>query len=236
MLKTPVVLTERHDRQRPGDHSRSAVAPSLCGEERYPWLPRPVRTRGKVAVDALRWWRSPRRRLLKRLPRAACVAEIGVWKGDFSERIRRYTSPRKLHLIDPWTFQATLQGHMYADVKDQGDMDRAYRSVQKRFDGADDVVIHRGTSADILPTFSDDFFDWVYVDGNHDCEYVLADLRMAMTKTKPGGIIAGDDFTWDRGGDGRPVQLAVMEFVQQNGLRQNLTVLSDSQFLIRLPF
>ena len=125
---------------------------------------------------------------------------------------------------------------MYADVKDQGDMDRAYRSVQKRFDGADDVVIHRGTSADILPTFSDDFFDWVYVDGNHDCEYVLADLRMAMTKTKPGGIIAGDDFTWDRGGDGRPVQLAVMEFVQQNGLRQNLTVLSDSQFLIRLPF
>ena len=205
-------------------------------EGRYRWLPGPVRTRGKVAVDALRWWRSPRRQLLKRLPRAACVAEIGVWKGDFSERIRQYTSPLKLHLIDPWTFQATLRGHMYAIAKDQGDMDRVYWSVQKRFEGAVDVAIHRGTSADVLPTFSDGFFDWVYIDGNHDYEYILADLRMAMTKTKPGGLIAGDDFTWDRGGDGCSVQRAVMEFVQENSLRQSLTVLGDSQFLIQLPF
>ena len=121
-------------------------------------------------------------------------------------------------------------------AKNQGDMNRVYWSVQKRFEGAVDVATHRGTSADVLPTFSDGFFDWVYIDGNHDYECVLADLWMAMTRTKPGGIIAGDDFTWDRGGDGRSVQRAVMEFVQQNSLRQGLTVLGDSQFLIRLPF
>ena len=60
---------------------------------RYPWLPRPVRTRGKVAVDAFRWWRSPRRQLLLRMPRGAVAAEIGAWTGDFSQRIRQYTSP-----------------------------------------------------------------------------------------------------------------------------------------------
>ena len=206
-------------------------------EGRYRWLPRPIRTRGKVAVDAFRWWRSLRRQLLKRLPRAAVAAEIGVWTGDFSERIRQYTLPLKLHLIDPWTIPAGFSGPdaQGRHAKNQGDMDRVHWAVQKRFEGAVDVAIHRATSSDVLPTFSDGFFDWIYIDGNHDYEFVLADLRMAMTKTKPGGIIAGDDFTWDRGGDGRSVQRAVMEFVQQNSLRQRLTVLEDSQFLIRLP-
>ena len=120
-------------------------------------------------------------------------------------------------------------------AKNQGDMDRVYGAVQQRFSGAGDVAIHRGTSADVLPMFSDGFFDWVYIDGNHNYAYVLEDLWMALAKTKPGGIIAGDDFTWNRGGDGRSVQRAVMEFVHQNSLRQRLTVLGDSQFLIRLP-
>ena len=204
---------------------------------RYPWLPRPVRTRGKVAVDALRWWRSPRRQLLLRMPRGAVAAEIGAWTGDFSERIRQYTSPLMLHLIDPWTFQPTYRSQMYGGriAKNQGDMDRVYGAVQQRFAGAGDVTIHRGTSADVLPTFSDGFFDWVYIDGNHDHPYVLADLWMALAKTKPGGIIAGDDFAWDRGGDGRSVQRAVRAFVQEHNLGQHLTVLGDSQFVIRLP-
>ncbi len=135
---------------------------------RYPWLPRPVRTRGKVAVDAFRWWRSPRRQLLLRMPRAAVAAEIGGWTGDFSERIRQYTSPLMLHLIDPWTFQPTYRSQMYGGriAKNQGDMDRVYGAVQQRFASAGDVTIHRGTSADVLPTFSDGFFDWVYIDGN----------------------------------------------------------------------
>ena len=142
-----------------------------------------------------------------------------------------------LHLIDPWTFQPAYRNRMWGGLsaKNQGDMDRVYEAVQQRFAGAGDVTIHRGTSADVLPTFSDGFFDWVYIDGNHGYAYVLADLRMALAKTKPGGIIAGDDFTWDRGGDGRSVQRAVRAFVQQNSLGQRLTVLGDSQFVIRLP-
>jgi hypothetical protein len=43
--------------------------------------------------------------LLRRMPKQSVCAEIGVWKGDFSERIIRVVNPRKLYLIDPWIFQ-----------------------------------------------------------------------------------------------------------------------------------
>ena len=69
---------------------------------------------------------------------------------------------------------------MYGSTKNQGDMDRVYGAVQQRFEGAGDVTIHRGTSADVLATFSDGFFDWVYIDGNHDYTYVLADLLFGV--------------------------------------------------------
>ena len=47
----------------------------------------------------------PRAELLKRTPKDSICAEVGVWKGEFSKQILKRTSPRMLHLIDPWMFQ-----------------------------------------------------------------------------------------------------------------------------------
>lgn len=112
-------------------------------------------------------------------------------------------------------------------------MDCIFQGVRERFAGEPRVLIHKGTSADILPAFPNGYFDWVYIDGNHSCEFVLADLRMCLAKTKPGGRIAGDDYHWGAR-DGYPVRRAVLDFVAQNSLEQRLTVL-DSQFIIETP-
>ena len=56
---------------------------------------------------------SSRLRLLDRMPRGGVCAEIGVWKGDFSDRILRYANPKSLHLIDPWLFQPQYKERMY---------------------------------------------------------------------------------------------------------------------------
>ena len=42
--------------------------------------------------------------LLHQMPRRASCAEIGVWKGEFSDQILSVTDPLKLHLVDPWVF------------------------------------------------------------------------------------------------------------------------------------
>ena len=162
-------------------------------------------------------------------------AEIGVWKGEFSARIRRRTAPRELHLSDPWRFLPEYPERLYGGraAGSQRDMDRIFEDVQARFGNVPDVIVHRGRSADVLPTFDDDHFDWVYIDGNHSYAFVLADLEMCLAKTKPGGVIAGDDYL-SGAREGYPVRRAVLDFVERHWLAKRLTVL-DSQFLIAAP-
>lgn len=61
--------------------------------------------------------------------------------------------------------------------------------------------------------------DFVYIDGNHDYEYVKEDINIWYSKVKEGGIIGGNDF--DAGHFG--VVRAVLEFVEKN----NLTLYGD---------
>ena len=107
-------------------------------------------------------------------------------------------------------------------------MDSVYQKVLEKFKGR--AIVHRGTSQAVIRTFPDGYFDWVYVDGNHAEDFVRADLEMAVAKVKKGGTIAGDDYLWDRGGDGRPVQRAVDRFAKETDLM--LTIVGGSQFML----
>lgn len=177
----------------------------------------------------------PRERLLKQLPREAVCAEIGVWTGDFSERILRRTRPKLLHLVDPWQFQPQYPERYYGGsiAGNQEDMDRVFDDLRTRFANDPRVVVHRGTSVDVLSSFPNAYFDWVYIDGNHSYEFVIDDLRLCLAKTKPGGLIAGDDYTWAPD-QAYPVRRAVQVFVEENRLVEYLTIIG-SQFVIGLP-
>jgi len=39
--------------------------------------------------------------------------------------------------------------------------------------------------------------DFVYIDANHNYEFVINDIRLALTKIKKGGIISGHDYHTD---------------------------------------
>ena len=140
--------------------------------------------------------------VLRRFPKSSVGAEIGAWKGDFSQEILCIVKPRKLHLIDPWAYQdsAEFSRALYGGIRgeNQQRMDGVYRSVVDRFGWHithEMVDLNRGKSKDILPQFPDEYFDWVYVDGDHRYEGVLLDLELAHTKLKPNGLLAGDDYT-----------------------------------------
>ena len=166
------------------------------------------------------------------MPRKAICAEIGVWKGGFSEQILSTTSPKRLHLIDPWEFQSEFSERMFGGsvAKSQQDMDNIYNAVKEKFKGFQNVVFNRGKSEKILHEFPDQYFDWVYVDGNHYYDYVIQDLQMCLRKVRRGGFITGDDYGWGES-DGFPVKAAVQDFVNDNGLEGKLTVIGG-QFII----
>ena len=170
--------------------------------------------------------------LLRGLPKNAVCAEIGVWKGDFAQRILAVTQPRDLHLIDPWLYMPTFTRRFYGglEAKSQSDMERVYQGVVQRFQGLRNVHLHRATSAAAAATFDDAHFDWVYIDGDHSYDQVLHDLCAWVPKTKAGGLVAGDDVHWP-GEDGtKPVRRAVQDFLTRH--RVDEIMIKNNQFII----
>lgn len=175
--------------------------------------------------------------LLDTLPKGSVGAEIGVHFGDFSSQLLRTVQPRELNLIDPWAYESATE---YRDAwfggrvsGGQSEMDARHASVCNRFAreaSSGRVKIHRGYSAEVLGGFSAEYFDWVYIDGNHLYEFVKKDLELAFAKTKPGGYVCGDDYTgggWWQGG----VKKAVDEFWQARGLPP--ARVQNQQFILR---
>ena len=183
--------------------------------------------------------RSPRRRLLDRVPKGSACAEVGVWKGDFSERILEVVRPRRLHLIDPWRAVESegYEGARYGGrlAEGQAEMDAVHAAVLERFarERRKGVVkVHRLSSVEAAEHFRDGELDFVYIDGNHLYEFVKADLEAFASKVKPGGFIGGDDYGvagWWKDG----VTRAVDEFVRSGAATAES--IEDTQFLLRMP-
>lgn len=141
------------------------------------------------------------------------MCEIGVFKGDFSH-ILFNQSPKELHLIDPFI------GSFWSGDKDGLNMQYAnleisYQYLKNLYLEHNHVSIHRGYGQDILQSFSDHYFDFMYIDAEHTYDSVKKDLAICKQKTKINGIISGHDY--DRNKFPGVVQ-AVNEFCTENNL------------------
>jgi hypothetical protein len=151
-------------------------------------------------------------------------AEIGVHVGDFSQRILETARPFTLLLIDPWKYEPDpVYDRAWYGGGNSGmaeELEGRYRSVTNRFANqirSAQVCVLRQDSISALSALSDDYLDFVYIDGNHLYEFVKLDLELSLRKVKPGGYITGDDYGpgnwWDGG-----VKKAVDEFGWNNGV------------------
>jgi Methyltransferase domain len=177
--------------------------------------------------------------LLHLMPKNAVCAEVGVFDGVLSERILALTSPRKLHLVDPWYTKpdGTLfdgPAQRFDSAKHASDsLEGQYQSVVRLLSSeiaAGQVEIHRMLSHQAAPLFEDSHFDWAYLDASHYYEDVKLDLQVWFPKVKPGGFITGDDYDrqgfWDHG-----VTRAVDEFVKQSAVE--VVAFRNHQFVLR---
>ena len=126
-----------------------------------------------------------REELLAMLPKDKVCAEIGVNRGDFSAQVLALASPAKLHLIDAWGDPKRYHDGLQLEV---GERFREEIARQR-------VVINRGLSTEVLPTFPDGYFDWVYLDTVHSYSVTAAELALLQHKVKNDGIIAGHDYS-----------------------------------------
>lgn len=165
----------------------------------------------------------------KKIPEGSIGVELGVWKGESSEKFLRRA--KHLHLVDPWSAVAYEDSDEFGDY--QGYLNRYSKLVgsndpkdfQKFYDGIHNMVakkfqnqpvtIHRMTTDDFFINFTDQV-DWVYVDALHSFDGCLNDLKNSLSIIKPGGAILGDDYGTKDG-----VTDAVNSFIEETGLKLN---------------
>ena len=98
----------------------------------------------------------------------------------------------KLYCIDPWE-----DYNEYPEYK--GQQKSIYNTFIDNIENSgnkDKIVINRGFSNIEIPKLQDNFFDIIYIDGNHEPEYVLEDAVLSFRKLKSNGIMIFDDYGW----------------------------------------
>ncbi len=225
--ETKAVFDAIMDRQRPVAPAPPPTDAGTTGAAGapLPGLASPQESRdiiqGILDENALN--RAPKRRALRRkmldevMPKGARCAEIGVWQGDFSAEILEITQPRELVLIDPWDLLAQKSDeHTHAQHASANKMRAKYDHIMNTIGRIPNCIVRKGFSAEVLETYPDNYFDWVYIDGNHMYDFVLRDILVSARKVRPGGVIAGDDLFWKRD-DRMPVREAMREALRQLG-------------------
>jgi len=109
--------------------------------------------------------------MLRSLPQAGIIAEIGTYRGSFARIMLDTMAPTRLHLADI-TF-SLCRADVLADPR---------------------VERHEGTSLAFLNSRADASFDMIYVDADHGYDAVRADAAAAAPKVKPGGFLVFNDF------------------------------------------
>lgn len=162
--------------------------------------------------------------LLRRLPQGTVGAEVGVFRGGFTADILRLVRPRELHLIDGWD---KLYGERFPNwgwytrfgrlktATALGDV----RRVLRRRDPGGTARVHVGHDIEILRSFEDARFDWVYLDSAHDREHMIEVLDVVRTKVRTQGSIMGHDWRPDPAFLHHGVYEAVMAFCAKTNWR-----------------
>ena len=128
----------------------------------------------------------------------ARFVEIGCWLGDSSthmaKAIKESGKDIEFFCVDTWRgsegigwMQPILDAH-------DGNL---YPAWNKRMvdDGVRDFATSiQKPSVDAAAAFDDESLDFVFIDGDHRYDEVLADIDAWLPKLKTGGMLAGDDY------------------------------------------
>lgn len=155
----------------------------------------------------------------KHLPENNVCVELGVYRGEFSSIILSVIKPKVLHLVDPWEVGNDKNGGGgYGFIKNTAyasneDYDYVYDRFSNEINSGE-VAVHKKYSYDIVNSFPDKYFDFIYIDACHLYEAVKCDLRDYLPKLKETGLMCGHDY-FDS--DIFGVVPAVNEFRNENG-------------------
>lgn len=174
--------------------------------------------------------------IIKCLPKDGIVAEIGVDRGEFSSSILMNNKPNELYLIDPWRKFEPFSDYPTGNIEDLPLDDNRFFHVCNMFKNINTVTIFRGTSKDAVKQFPEQYFDWVFIDGDHTKKGVLNDLNLYSTRVRNDGFIICHDYVnydnvlyYKDGTSKTGVVEAVNDFCKESGYQILLITLTEME-------
>ena len=137
--------------------------------------------------------------------------EIGVRRGHNAEQILKNHNIKMLYLVDPYCG--------YFDTANSIAKDFGYTfqyAEAKLAKYKDKIRFIKKLSEDAVKDIPDGL-DFVYIDGNHNYEFVKKDVELYFPKLKIGGTIGGHDFS-----DTEDIRKVATDFARINGLHLNV--------------
>jgi predicted O-methyltransferase YrrM len=132
------------------------------------------------------------REMVNRFPSGSHFVEIGSWKGKSSAymavEIANSKKSIQFDCIDPWP-----------SYKSSGEYFETYKNLYETFlNNVEPVKDYinpiRATSMESVENYQDNSLDFVFIDGNHEYEYVFNDIKHWISKIKSGGVLSGHDY------------------------------------------
>jgi hypothetical protein len=121
------------------------------------------------------------------MPFNPVIAEIGVYQGFHSDVLIDIFDPKEIVLMDTynvqdsWTNQFTPANH--------------YQFVLEKYRLEPCAKVVKGLSWEEISKYPDNYFDYIYIDGDHSYEGVVRDIIASMSKIKDGAYIQFNDYT-----------------------------------------
>jgi hypothetical protein len=131
--------------------------------------------------------------MLRTLPKGGVVAELGVFVGDFADSIISECNPSRLHLIDKW--EGIVKCRNEEGIRRRVNLSEEYPRIAKKYSMIAEVIMNKGSTTDVMGTFQDAYFNWVYIDAGHSYAAVASDIITSTRTVKPGGFICGHDYS-----------------------------------------
>ena len=156
--------------------------------------------------------------LIYQLPNNISMIEVGCYAGESTQIFLKSGKISVLYAVDIWEDEFGW----YKQV----DINHSFSLVEKAFDekvknyNVKKYKMDLSKAKSYLPKV-----DFIYIDANHEYEYVLSDINNSKELIKEGGYIGGHDYT---------NQIPGVVNAVRNSFQGNFLTFSDSSWLIKL--
>lgn len=146
--------------------------------------------------------------------------EVGTFYGAYANHILLHWLGQ-LRCVDPY---AHADESVWHDGCNRVDLEAVYQAAKADLERNNRCKIIRKPSLEGAKDFKKGSLEFVFLDGNHALEAVVADIDAWYIKVKPGGIFGGHDFYRRNDAETRSNAMdAVLDFGESIGCRPHVT-------------